>query len=404
MIRKKIYRFILAAALIFTQLPVSTVTAGATQSAAAKYSRTYLLTGNKAADIVTVALAQKEKAKADLGYGEAWCADFISDCAYLAGASDVIPTNGSVAGLYQKILDADGTRVFAPQTGDLVFYYCIKTKTWVHCGIMIDGTRSVEGNYSGKVSLVNGIFRDIHGHTLASGDITRTFIRPSYKKSKTAAPKVISNNPAAGTVTLPDKSNTSAGSDTNDTSKDTTKENTTDSRSADTEKTTTDKSTATKKTTTSKSSSTKKTTTAKSTSVKKTTSSKSTGTKKKTTAKSTGTKKTVTSKSSRKKTTAGKSTSTKKKAASKKKAAKTTTKTKKKFYKKYAGTYQINTNGSMLIMRKKAGKTSDIITTISNGTKVKVKKATGSKKTDWALVTYKYFKGYMSMEFLKKVK
>ena len=67
MIKKKIYRLILVAVLILAQLPVSAVTADATQSAAAKYSRAYLLTGNKASDRAAVALVQKEKKKADLG-------------------------------------------------------------------------------------------------------------------------------------------------------------------------------------------------------------------------------------------------------------------------------------------------------------------------------------------------
>ena len=188
MIKKKICRLILAAALIFTQLPMGTVTANATQSAAAKYSRAYLLTGNKASDIATVALVQKEKKKADLGYTEAWCADFVCDCAYLAGASDVIPTNGSVSGLYQKLLAANGTQVFLPQQGDIVFYYCTVTNKWVHCGIMLNSLQSVEGNYSGKVSLVKGVYRDSHGHSLASGDVTRVFIRPAYNQSKAAPP------------------------------------------------------------------------------------------------------------------------------------------------------------------------------------------------------------------------
>lgn len=359
MIKKKIYRIILVAALIFAQLPVSTVTANATQSATLKYSRLYLLTGNKAADIVRVALAQKEKKKAELGYTEAWCADFVCDCAYLVGASDVIPTYGSAAGLYQKVLAANGTQVFLPQKGDLVFYYCKVTEKWVHCGIMINSTQSIEGNCSGKVSLLNGTFKDSHGHTLASGDVMRVFIRPAYKKSKGAPPKTVSNNPAApaAPVVVPDTK-----TDTTDTKKDTT----TDTKTDDTKKTDT-KSTDTKKTDT------------------KSTDTKTTDTKK-TNTKDTDTKKTDT------KTTDTKSTSSSKKTAT------------KKFYKKYAGTYTVNTKESPLIMREKASKTSGIITSIPKGTKVKVTKASGTKKTDWAYVTYKSFKGYLSMEFLKKVK
>ena len=327
MIKKKICRLILAAALIFTQLPMGTVTANATQSAAAKYSRAYLLTGNKASDIATVALVQKEKKKTDLGYTEAWCADFVCDCAYLAGASDVIPTNGSVSGLYQKLLAANGTQVFLPQQGDIVFYYCTVTNKWVHCGIMLNSLQSVEGNYSGKVSLVKGVYRDSHGHSLASGEVIRIFIRPAYNKSKTTPPKTISNNPAVVVPVVPDTTNnTDQKSDTDKKDDTDNKNTTTDNKSDDTKKTDT----------------------------------KSTDTSKKTTT--------------------------------------------KKLYKKYAGTYKVNTKESPLTMRAKPDKTSDILTSIPKGTKVKVTKATGKKKTDWAYVTYKSFKGYMSMEFLKKVK
>lgn len=320
------------AVLILAQLPVSAVTANATQSAAAKYSRAYLLTGNKASDIATVALVQKEKKKADLGYTEAWCADFVCDCAYLAGASDVIPTNGSVSGLYQKLLAANGTQVFLPQQGDIVFYYCTVTNKWVHCGIMLNSLQSVEGNYSGKVSLVKGVYRDSHGHSLASGEVIRIFIRPAYNKSKTTPPKTISNNPAVVVPVVPDTTNnTDQKSDTDKKDDTDNKNTTTDNKSDDTKKTDTKK---------------------------------------------TDTKSTDTSK-------------------------KTTT---KKLYKKYAGTYKVNTKESPLTMRAKPDKTSDILTSIPKGTKVKVTKATGKKKTDWAYVTYKSFKGYMSMEFLKKVK
>ena len=342
MIKKKIYRLILVAVLILAQLPVSAVTADATQSAAAKYSRAYLLTGNKASDIAAVALVQKEKKKADLGYTEAWCADFVCDCAYLTGASDVIPTNGSVSGMYQKLLAANGTQVFLPKQGDLVFYYCTVTNKWVHCGIMLNSLQSVEGNYSGKVSLVKGVYRDSHGHSLASGEVIRIFIRPAYNKSKTTPPKTISNNPAVVVPVVPDTTNnTDQKSDTDKKDDTDNKNTTTDNKSDDTKKTDT----------------------------------------KKTDTKDTDTKKTDT-----------KSTDTSKK---------TTT---KKLYKKYAGTYKVNTKESPLTMRAKPDKTSDILTSIPKGTKVKVTKATGKKKTDWAYVTYKSFKGYLSMEFLKKVK
>ena len=49
---------------------------------------------------------------------------------------------------------------------------------------MINSSQSVEGNYNGKVSLVNGIYKDGNGHSLANGHITRRFIRPAYVSAK----------------------------------------------------------------------------------------------------------------------------------------------------------------------------------------------------------------------------
>lgn len=350
MIKRKIYGIVLALVMAVSMLPQTVIEAQATQSMAAKYNRTYKLTGSKAADIVTAALAQKEKKKADLGYSEAWCADFIGDCAYLVGASDVIPANGKVATLYANVLAANGTEVFVPQMGDLVFYYCISTQTWVHVGIMVDSVQSIEGNYSGKVSLVKGVYRDSHGHSLANGTVVRKFIRPAYYRSKASAPKVISNNT---TINPGTNTNTSTKTDTDK------KTNT---------KTDTDKKTDTKKDTAKK--------------IDKDTK-KDTGKK---TDKST---KTDTSKKTNKST----------KKSSVKKTTKKTSKSTVKLSKKYAGTYKVNTKDDPLTMRLEPDKTSDVVIQVPKGTKVKVTKGT----KDWAYTTYKGLNGYLSMEFLKKV-
>ncbi len=350
MIKRKIYGIVLALVMAVSMLPQTVIEAQATQSMAARYNRTYKLTGNKAADIVTAALAQKEKKKADLGYSEAWCADFIGDCAYLVGASDVIPANGKVATLYANVLAANGTEVFVPQMGDLVFYYCTSTQTWVHVGIMVDSVQSIEGNYSGKVSLVKGVYRDSHGHSLANGTVVRKFIRPAYYRSKASAPKVISNNT---TIYPGTNTNTSTKTDTDK------KTNT---------KTDTDKKTDTKKDT-----------------AKKT----DKDTKKDTGKKTDNSTKTDTSKKTNKST----------KKSSVKKTTKKTSKSTVKLSKKYAGTYKVNTKDDPLTMRLEPDKTSDVVIQVPKGTKVKVTKGT----KDWAYTTYKGLNGYLSMEFLKKV-
>ena len=64
----------------------------------------------------------------------------------------------------------------------------------------------------------------------------------------------------------------------------------------------------------------------------------------------------------------------------------------------YAGTYVVNTDNSSLIMRSGHGTGYSIITTIPEGTDVKVTKGNGS----WAHVEWNGYSGYCSMEYLKK--
>lgn len=153
----------------------------ATQSKSENFSKSYSLSGGGADKILAVAQAQIGRTKAQMGYTEAWCADFVSDCAKLAGLSDVIPFDGYCQTLYNKVKNAGGKDVSAPQKGDLVFYYCSACSVhWCHVGIMLNSTQSIEGNYGGKVSLVNGSYTDSGGHTLKSGVVTRRYVRPAY--------------------------------------------------------------------------------------------------------------------------------------------------------------------------------------------------------------------------------
>ena len=164
---------------------VSLTTVNATQVRTGYYNRSYTLGNNQADNIVAVAQAQMGKTKAQLNYTEAWCADFVSDCASLAGISNIIPGNGYCQTLYNNIKNKGGQDVSSPQKGDIVFYYCKSCSVhWCHVGIMINSSQSVEGNYNGKVSLVNGIYKDGNGHSLANGHITRRFIRPAYVSAK----------------------------------------------------------------------------------------------------------------------------------------------------------------------------------------------------------------------------
>lgn len=170
--------------IILTTISLSVV--NATESKTENYSNSYTIGSNQADNIVAVAQAQLGKTKAQLGYTEAWCADFVSDCAKLAGLSNIIPAAGYCGNLYTNIRNAGGYEVSSPQRGDIVFYYCNASycpnsgKPWVHVGIMTNSSNSIEGNYGGKVSSVNGSYTDANGHTLSSGTITRKFLRPNY--------------------------------------------------------------------------------------------------------------------------------------------------------------------------------------------------------------------------------
>ncbi|MDY3728540.1 MAG: CHAP domain-containing protein, partial [Wujia sp.] len=93
----------------------------ATQSRTGNFNKSFTLSGNQANDICSVALAQYQRTGAMFGYTEGWCADFVSDCAILAGASSAIPASGGVSYLKQNILNAGGQVVSTPQVGDIAF-------------------------------------------------------------------------------------------------------------------------------------------------------------------------------------------------------------------------------------------------------------------------------------------
>ncbi len=161
----------------------------ATQSKSGNFNKSYTLTGNYANDLVSVALAQKGLTKANLGYTEAWCADFATDCARLTGMPDnIIPYNysarGGVSYLYNYMLNNCNAQVVSNrQAGDLVFYHCPLCNSYPHVGIVIDGTYSIEGNLGGQVKQVGGSYGnyiDGNGHKVSSGQVQRIYVRPAY--------------------------------------------------------------------------------------------------------------------------------------------------------------------------------------------------------------------------------
>lgn len=141
------------------------------------------LTGNKAEDLARIAEAQNGRSQSSLGYTEAWCADFVSDCAVKVGIQNLIPFNANVGGLRNAVLNAGGQRVYSPQRGDLVFYFCSACNGYMHVGIMQNSSYSIEGNYwnpTSKVVSNVSVYYDQNNHKTTTGTITKEYIRPNY--------------------------------------------------------------------------------------------------------------------------------------------------------------------------------------------------------------------------------
>lgn len=187
---RKLISLLLVLTVLFTSLVFASVTVTATQSKTYNFNRNYTLTGNPIDDIVAVANAQNGRTKADLGYTEAWCADFVSDCAELAGVGDLIPRDGYCGNLYNNIINAGGHEVNSPQKGDIIFYYCNATycpksgAPWVHVGIMTSSSSSIEGNSGGRVTSKSRItYTDMNGHTYGhsgTNSVSVKYVRPNY--------------------------------------------------------------------------------------------------------------------------------------------------------------------------------------------------------------------------------
>ncbi|MQN02367.1 MAG: hypothetical protein DUD27_05735 [Lachnospiraceae bacterium] len=415
--RKKFLATLMASVMIGSLASATGVNAYATQNRSANFSKIYVLKSKKAQDIVTVALAQEGRTKADLGYSEAWCADFISDCAYLVGAYDVIPANGSVYALKSSLTAAGGYEVDNPQAGDIVFYHCNSEHRWVHCGIMINSTQSIEGNLSGKVKTANGNYKDSNGHSLSNGTVTRIFIRPGYFSSKAPIPSNTSDNSSANNKNVipvtPTNKKQNTSKHASGTASDGKESN--PSSNKDKSKTNTDNKSKNK---TSDSASKKK----KYVGTYKVNTKSGALTMRKSASKKgeiltqvpKGTKLKVESIKGKGKNAWARVTYkgltgylsmqfmkkvTAKSASTKKTTAKNTSSKKKT----YVGTYKVNTKSRSLTLRKSADKKSDILMQVPKGTKLKAEKITGKKNNKWVLVTYKGQKGYLSMQFMKKV-
>ena len=183
--RKKL-KVLLSVLVILGSLLLFPLNVFATQSRTENFDKSYSLGNNQVDNLVNVAQKQIGKRKSELGYTEAWCADFVCDCAKLTGmANNIIPYNygsrGACTSLYNYMLNNCSARsVSSREKGDIIFYYCSGCGRYVHTGIVLDGTYSIEGNYGGKVTKVQNSYTDSAGHKMSSGTITRRYLRPNY--------------------------------------------------------------------------------------------------------------------------------------------------------------------------------------------------------------------------------
>ena len=192
---KKYANSCLGIILLLFLLTFSSINVYATQSHTENFNKTYSLGTDQAQNLLNVAERQLGKSKANLGYTEAWCADFVCDCAKLTGMSDsIIPYNygarGACTSLYNYMKNnCSAKSVSTRQKGDIVFYFCSSCNRYVHVGIILDGTYSIEGNYDGKVTQVKNSYTDSAGHKLSTGTIVRKYLRPNYSSSSVPEPE-----------------------------------------------------------------------------------------------------------------------------------------------------------------------------------------------------------------------
>lgn len=182
---KRVISIFLAAVIIVMAMPFAglQMKASATDTRSDNFSKNYSYSSNPGQYVANIAKAQLGKKKADFGYIEDWCADFVCDCAKIAGQSSAVPPNGGVSYLREAVIKAGGDPVSQATAGDLVFYYCNKCGCYAHVGIALDSTYSIEGNCGGQVKQLQGEYYDASGHTVSGGAIIRSFIRPAYNGS-----------------------------------------------------------------------------------------------------------------------------------------------------------------------------------------------------------------------------
>ena len=155
--------------------------ANATQTKTENFSYRYSEIGYAPSkDMAYIAKRQQYFTKEKLGYTEDWGADFVTDCAILAGASKAVPKEGNVNTLKAKVLQAGGTQVNSPTEGDLIFYLNKEKNTYDHVGIMLNSTQSILADTRGLFSYDEKVCLLYDARDYGDSYI---FIRPKYEST-----------------------------------------------------------------------------------------------------------------------------------------------------------------------------------------------------------------------------
>ena len=180
----------------------SQFSAYATQSKKQNFSTNYTLTGNGGTDMVNIAYAQVGKTGKQLGYTEDWCADFVSDCAALAGQSNAIPAHGRADYLDSNILKAGGYKVSKSnaQPGDIAFYDNNYNNSPDHVEIVYQVSGSTVKTFGGNTGSTGSYSTNKVSSPRTYGNILY-IIRPNYNNTS------ISTCPTWATLSTQDNRN-----------------------------------------------------------------------------------------------------------------------------------------------------------------------------------------------------
>lgn len=179
---KKLLAFLLMLVLLLSLLPTGAL---AISSSVGNFYDAPL-TGDGAADMVAIAFAQLgRRTSAFSGYNDAWCAQFVSDCAKKVGQSTAIPASANCDQLASNILhakdkdgnDCSGTVVSISnaQPGDICFYDKNTNGKSDHVEIVYQRTGSTISTIGGNA----GSPRQVVAHSTPPYPILK-IVRPRY--------------------------------------------------------------------------------------------------------------------------------------------------------------------------------------------------------------------------------